>query len=266
LSRLTIFAKGNLDVRDALHSLRLGGALAWNGLNQVLRERSSGDVVRLRHETWTRSDALLAATGVTPASLSERALDLGAHTAAVQFSDALFSAEADAFVLSIQPDINVQLLRHRQEGYLFYPNDWRSWPQEDRDWLRANFTPEPFLDVDSAIANLAQIVGRLRSRSAAPILIFNVSSVVPGEDLHDYMGMDEPASVRIKRFNLGLIALSRQTGVSIIDVDRIVAQGGADRLKLDAGHLTAAGCEAVAREVVRVLEDYGVLTPAKDVQ
>ena len=90
-----------------------------------------------------------------------------------------------------------------------------------------------------------------------------MSSVVPGEDLHDYLGMDEPASVRLKRFNLGLIALSRQTGVSIVDVDRIVAQGGAERLKFDAGHLTAAGCEAVAREVVRVLEDYGVLTPAK---
>ena len=263
MSRLTIFAKGNLDVRDALHSLRLGGELAWNGLNQVLRERGTGDVVRLRHETWTRSDALLAATGVTPTSLSERPLELGAHTGASQFSDAIFNTDADAFVLSNQPDIHVQLLRHRQEGYLFYPNDWRSWPQEDRDWLRANFTAEPFLDVDSSVANLAQIVERLRSRSAAPILIFNGSSVVPGEDLHDYLGMDEPGSVRIKRFNLGLIELSRQTGVSIIDVDRIVAQGGADRLKLDASHLTAAGCAAVAREVARVLEDYGVLTPAR---
>ena len=35
MDRLTIFAKGNLDVRDTLHALRVGGELRWNGVNEI---------------------------------------------------------------------------------------------------------------------------------------------------------------------------------------------------------------------------------------
>ncbi|HEY5410217.1 MAG TPA: hypothetical protein VIJ94_05760, partial [Caulobacteraceae bacterium] len=65
-------------------------------------------------------------------------------------------------------------------------------------------------------------------------------------------------AVRIRRFNLMLMDLSRQTGVSIVDVDSIVAKAGADRVKLDFNHLTGEGNRLVAEEVVRVLEDYGL--------
>jgi hypothetical protein len=71
--------------------------------------------------------------------------------------------------------------------------------------------------------------------------------------------MDESLSTRIRRFNLALVELSRETGVSIVDVDRIVACGGAEALKLDATHLTAEGCRAVAEEVLRILRDYGLM-------
>ena len=70
-------------------------------------------------------------------------------------------------------------------------------------------------------------------------------------------------STRIRHFNLGLTELSRRTGISIVDVDLIVARGGADRLKIDALHLTAEGCRLVAEEVVRILEDLGLLTVAE---
>jgi hypothetical protein len=43
----------------------------------------------------------------------------------------------------------------------------------------------------------------------------------------------------------------------------IVARGGADRLKIDALHLTAEGCRLVAEEVLRILEDFGLLTVAE---
>src|SRR5215468_1752980 len=33
LRRVNLFLKGNLDVRDSLHSLRLNGKLEWNGVN-----------------------------------------------------------------------------------------------------------------------------------------------------------------------------------------------------------------------------------------
>jgi hypothetical protein len=258
VGRLTIFAKGNLDVRDTLHALRLGGNLVWNGLNEVLRDRTPPTIARVRHETWTRSDALLQALDGPPAVLAERGLALGAHTLASQFSAAVFETGADAIVLSIQPDVMIALARHRQGGFLFFPDDWPSWPADDQAWLRENFVNTGFLDVEASMANFARIIARIRERSSAPILIYNLSSVVPGEQVHAHDGGDELFSTRIRRFNLGLIALSRQTGASIIDVDTIVARAGADRLKLDATHLTTDGCRAVAQEVARVLEDLGL--------
>ena len=259
MTRLTIFAKGNLDVRDTMHSLRLGDGVAWNGFNEVLRLKAPGVTARVRHETWTRSDALLAADGTVPAALASRAVDLGAHPAAMQFSRALFETEADAIVLSIQPDLYFPLLRHRQEGFLLFPGEWRGWSAEDQLWLRSGFVQAPRLDAEASMSNLERVIARIRERSTAPILVYNFSSALPGETVHAYAGLDETFSTRIRRFNLGLIELSRTTDISIIDVDRIVARGGADRLMLDASHLTAEGCRAVAEEIGRVLQEHGLL-------
>jgi hypothetical protein len=263
VSRLTIFAKGNLDVRDTLHSLRLGQRLVWNGINELLRARSPATLARVRHETWTRSDALLAADGTIPAALAERALDLGAYPLASQFGQAVFETDADVVVLSIQPDLNMPLLRHRKDGFLFYANDWPAWPAEDQAWLRAEFAPAGLLEPSASMANLARIVERIRARSDAPILIYNVSAVVPGEQIHAHDGVGDLLSTRIRRLNLGLIELSQATGVSIIDVDAVVARAGSDRMKYDATHLTGEGCRAVAEEVVRVLDDLGRLPSAE---
>lgn len=263
MNRLTLFAKGNLDLRDTLHSLRLGGKLVWNGVNEIVRETHPGWAVRLRHETWTRSDHLLQATGAVPADLAGRDLPLEAYPAPSQFSTALFETDADAIVLSIQSDLMTSLLRHRTLGYLLYATGWIAWPPADQAWLKANFENEGPLDVAASMANFAAIVERLRARTAAPILIYNLSSVVPGEQLHIHQGMEDILSTRIRRFNLGLIELSQRTGISVIDVDAILARAGADRLKLDALHLTAEGCRLVAAEVVRVLDDLGLFTSAE---
>jgi hypothetical protein len=68
LERLTLFAKGNVDVYDSLHSCRIGGEIRWNGINEVVRGRADV-LIRLWHETWTRSDAVLGATGTVPAEM-----------------------------------------------------------------------------------------------------------------------------------------------------------------------------------------------------
>lgn len=259
MNRLTIFAKGNLDVRDSLHSLRIGGTVVWNGVNEVVRERYPGLVVRLRHETLPRSDALLRATGTVPAALSGRTLPLASFPFASQYSSAIYAGDADVVVLSLQPDLTVELLRHRRDGFLLLPNGFENWPADDRRWAREEFVPTGLLDVGIAMASFEAIIARLRERSSAPILIYNVSSVVPGDTVHCHEGLEELLSTRIRRFNLALAELSQRTGISVIDVDRIVARAGADRLKLDALHLSAEGCRLVAEEVVRVLADIGSL-------
>jgi len=252
---LTIFVKGNLDVRDSLHSLRSGETVAWNGINEIVRARFPGETVRIRHELWTRSDALLEATGTIPPSLQNRRLSLEPFNPATQFSRALFDSDADAFALSLQPDLMTALARHRRDGYLLFPYNREGWSKDDQQWFNDEFTALGFLEVEQSMRNLASIVERIRARTEAPILIYNISAVVPGESVRSYAGLPETLSTRIRKFNLALIELSQNTGVTIVDVDRIVASGGADRLKLDTLHLTADGCRAVAEEVVDALDE-----------
>ena len=258
--RLKVFAKGNLDVRDTLHSLRAGSEIKWNGINEIVRARFPATVVQVVHETWTRSDALLAATGVIPAELVERALPLGAFPLPAQFSRKLFASDADAIVLSVQPDISVTMARHKRDGYLFHPADVSSWPEPDRAWLREAFAFEGPIDVAASMRNFDAIVARIRESTAAPILVYNVSSVVPGDTVHSHLGLGDTLTTRIRRFNLGIAELSQRSGVSVIDVDAVVARMGADAAKLDALHLNAAACRGVAEEVVRVLDDLGVFS------
>jgi len=259
LDRLTIFAKGNLDVRDTLHALRVGGEVRWNGVNEVVRARHPSIVVRVRHETLARSDLLATADGRVPAALRDRELPLGSYPLPSQYGRALFDTPADAYVLSIQCDVATQLWRHRRDGFLFLAHEWGGWGEDDRRWLQEAFERTGAIDVDASMRNYAAIVARLREASDAPILVYNVSSVVPGDTVHSHEGLGETLATRIRRFNVALADLSARTGVSIVDVDAIVARAGADRLKLDAFHLNAEGCRLVAHEVVRILEDLGVL-------
>ncbi len=191
MARLVLFAKGNLDVRDSLHSLTVGGQLLWNGVNEIVRARFPGTTIRLRHETWTRSDALLASAGGVPLELAERSLDLGAYSLSSQFSQALFETDADAVILSLQPDIANFLFRHRFKGHLFCPSDHEKWPIEDQLWLRQNFIEAAPLDVEQSMHNFDRIIERIRARRDTPILIYNLSAVVPGEWVHNYEGLGE---------------------------------------------------------------------------
>ena len=255
LRRLNLFLKGNTDLRDTLHSCRVNGVLAWNGLNDLMRQQHPGLSLRLRHETWSRSDALLASDGTVPAALAGRNLPLGALTPAMQFSRALFETPVDAVILSLQPDIATNLVRHRQEGWLFQAAHAESWPAEDQAWLRAAFEPLPMLDVATAMANLERIVAACQAQAEVPVLVYNLSAAVPGELVHCHLGLEDSQATRIRRFNLGLVELSQRTGISVVDVDALVARHGADRLLLDSFHLTPEGCRLVAGEVARVLED-----------
>jgi GDSL-like Lipase/Acylhydrolase family len=261
--RLNLFAKGNVDVHDSLHSCRIGGEVRWNGVNEVIRGRTD-TTIRLRHETWTRSDAVLKATGTVPSEVAERQLSLGSYPATGQFSASLFDTSADAIILSILGETATTLLKHSRLGFLFYPSEVETWSQADRDWLKTDFTRQDLLDVADSINNLREIVERIRQKTEVPILIYNVSSIIPGETVHTLQGLGEIYSTRCRRFNLALADLAAETGFSIVDVDSIIGRAGADRHKIDAMHLTPEGYRLVAEEVVRILVDLGVITMSQE--
>jgi hypothetical protein len=259
MRRVKVFAKGNVDVYDSLHSSRLGGEVTWNGINEVVRRVHPGTLVRLLHETSSRFEALLEADGVVPTDVAARDALLGDYSAASQFSTTMYSAGADAVVLSILPDVAASLARHRADGYLFHATEGQTWPSADREWLEREFVQLEPPDVERSMSHLEGVIARIRASSAAEILVYNLSPVIPGDWVHAYAGLEDHFASRIRRFNVGLIDVSERTGVSIVDVDTVLARAGAEMHKLDVYHLTPTGYRLVAEEVVRILEDLGVL-------
>ena len=253
MQRIRIFLKGNLDLYDSLHSCRINNILCWNGINEVEAIKNAGVRFQIKHETFTRTDALLKTLGDPPKSLVDRNPFLGSFTSKSQFSQDLFNANVDAYVLSIQPDIAIRLVRHKSEGYLLHVAHLSLWDREDLDWLQTNFEPMKLLTPLESIKNLQLIIKRIRAISDAPIIIYNASSVIIGEQVHCYIGLKDSLSLRIKKFNLGLIELSNKTGISIVDIDRVIACHGANHLKLDTWHLNPDALKLIANEVARIL-------------
>jgi hypothetical protein len=254
--RVKLFAKGNVDVRDSLVCSRVNGEVLWNGINVALEELGYDAIARVEHEVGPPLEQLLGCPRPVPTELASRALPLDPYSVGVQYGTRLFDADADAVVLSIQPSVCMTLCRHRREGYLLYAGTEHS--AENRAWIRAHFEPLPPCPPDAAMDHVERIVARLRERRERPILVYNMSFVVPAERIHSHVGTIDSLSTRIRRFNLALIELARQIPISIIDVDDVVARAGASRVKLDTVHYNAAGYRAIAETVADVLADHGL--------
>jgi hypothetical protein len=260
--RIKLFAKGNVDVHDALVYSRVNGKIAWNGINDALAELGYAAAARVEHEVASRFDHVLIGTRPVPAEIVDKGLFRKPFTAEAQFRTALFDTDADAIILSIQPSVTNALLRHRRDGYLFFPSGAHEWSAEEKAWVRGRFERLPPQTPDEAMASLEGIVALLRQAGDRPILVLNMSFVVPSERVHRHLGADDSVSTRIRRFNLALLELASRAPISVVDVDDVIARMGAARVKLDTLRYRAAGYRAIAEAVVRVLADYGLLRPA----
>jgi hypothetical protein len=254
---LRIFAKGNVDVRDSLLWSRVGDRVEWNGINEVLRIRHPGALAKVRHETCVRLDLipLPGETLAAPPLERARSLPCHAHPADQQHRTALFDGPADVVVLSLQSDLLNSLVRHQRDGWLLMADGFDSWDADSKEWLRReckNAGPTP---LETTLRSLERLVTAIAERLDAPVLVYNLSPVIPGERIHCFLGAEDSLGLRVRRFNLGLAELSARLGFSVVDVERIVACAGADRVKVDLPHLTAEGWRLVAEEVVRILEE-----------
>lgn len=102
------------------------------------------------------------------------------------------------------------------------------------------------------------LIDRIKEEVGAHILIYNPSSVDRSRHVSNYHGLDEePVTLRIHRLSLALLQLSNMEGISIIDVDRIIAEIGAAANVDQSGAFSEQACVAIRDEVARVLDDYG---------
>jgi hypothetical protein len=117
---------------------------------------------------------------------------------------------------------------------------------------------------DQALAavrsDLVSVIRKIKEKVGAHILVPNVSTLDPSDPVFTYHGVtEEPWTLRSHRLNLMLIGVSHDEGISIIDVDRKIAEVGGDQAVTGAARYGEAGCSAIVEEVVRIVEDYGFL-------
>jgi hypothetical protein len=89
----------------------------------------------------------------------------------------------------------------------------------------------------------------LLKRHQVTVLLLNGSTVRPGSHL---VGMTEVAAL-----NLGCLELSVETGVSVVDVDRAIAELGADEHVLAPLTYSNEADHAITDVVADILVDYG---------
>lgn len=109
-------------------------------------------------------------------------------------------------------------------------------------------------------ADLVAAIRQVKEKVGAHILATNVSTLDPAHPVYTYHGVtEEPWTLRGHRLNLMLIEVSHDEGISIIDVDRKIAEVGGDSAVTAAARYSQAGCEGIVEEIVRIVEDYGFL-------
>jgi len=113
-------------------------------------------------------------------------------------------------------------------------------------------------DVHRVESDLVAVIDQIKEKVGATVLIANVSTLDPTDDAFNYHAIDEePVSLRAQRLDLMLIGVSHTEGISIIDVDRKIAELGGETGVNTAFDYTEAGCRVIAEEIVRVMADYG---------
>ncbi len=125
---------------------------------------------------------------------------------------------------------------------------------------------EPFLqprsstveiEVEEFKAGFMRLIKRLKERLDAHVIAYNCSSVDPEDHCYNYRGIAGTLALRVQRFNLALMEISIREGISIVDVDRIIAHlGGENHVTFALSYSTEAH-QAIAREFLRILEEIG---------
>ena len=242
MSVLRLLVKGNRDLSHALLGLR------------------GQPGVQLRHEPGARADVLLQGHGAVPPELLARLPGAGAWISG-QLDSRLFAERADAVVLSLEPNVVDTAWRHKQQGYMFSPpHGWEAaWKVEHRQWLVERFAPVPLMSVGEFNNAFRALARGLKERTSSRILVLNCCSVDPADYSFRYGRADpDTRSVRAHRFNLALLGISEQEGISIVDADRILGELGAGRHAAQFLAYSQAASLAIGAEVLRVLEELGL--------
>ena len=153
--------------------------------------------------------------------------------------------------------------RHKASGLLIDPgarwlDDRNRMPPEDMSWFKANYEKAGRLTVDEFADGLARLVGEIRQRTGATVLVFNTLTVEPGALDHNYQLRRNPETRRRLEFHLAMEELAPRAGFHVVDVDDALKRLGI-REYLDFAHFPTYANEPIARATARLLHELELL-------
>ena len=105
--------------------------------------------------------------------------------------------------------------------------------------------------------SLIDQIRQIKQQLNAHVIVYNCSSVDPGDHVYNYHGIPDTFAIRVNRANLALMQISQMEGISIIDVERIVGHLAGEKVVKGPLDYTDETYAAMGQEFVRVMEDIG---------
>lgn len=155
--------------------------------------------------------------------------------------------------------IGSSVFRNRDFGYVVQPpsNYLETWDEGSIRWLRQHFEslePQSADEVGEGLRRLAELL------PDGNLIVYNTSTVFTDDETV----RGEHRTLRAHRMALTLDKAAEDVNISIIDVDRVIAELGANEHIVGPGVYSAAAAMAIAEEASELILDLPAIAPLID--
>lgn len=236
------------DSTDVARSIGADGFLA----KRLGAGRNDAPQLEVRHFPAARFDLMAQRLGSANAPDIDVPDGLAAWFGS-NFSPSPLAQGPIMMVLSAAEVLRSVVFRHKAGGFLVSAPPSPA-AEAHREWLDANFEPSP-LGASEMTSALEEIARRSKEQEAE-VVIYNVSTFVPAERPHWFpAGEPEPLSMIANRVDSILDSVAAKSGISVLDVDRIVAEYGAGEAVEAIGQYAAAALESIGEEAIALISE-----------
>ena len=236
----------------------LAPVVAGNGLTAAVERLGASTRVDTLLGSPGRVDHLLQRLTGGPVPEGLLRLGLPADFLEDQFSTPIAGPDLDVVILSAGSDLASTHWAGGSNGSIIRPPDGYAdvWPAEVVIAFEREFDEVPLLSAEQYFDATREVIGLIKERSDVHVLLLGASTL--GEPLlGSYAGVEDDHRLRAHRVNAAQVRLSMALGVSLVDVDRVVANlGGAGQVLAPLDYSDAV-LTAICDEIAYVLHDIG---------
>ena len=258
---ISVFLKGSEYLGDPLLAIAEGGRKLAKGLRQQVSEVYAGrfEVDILQEHSGPAE--LLLEPSLTAWSGSDSSAGTEDNPGPMDFTSPtrLFQRGSDVVVFSLEPEITRPVWIHKKTGLRVspHPDRVKEWSFDQKQWFSEHFQLQGLVPVERFRHGFSRLAADIKEKVGAHIIVFNCFTYDPADRTRNYFGIPDTYAMRALKFNLALIDISIEQGISIVDVDRILAELGGASHVTEAFRYSPQACDLIRDEFLRVLQDIG---------